>query len=208
MNLKENISNYIFNHCLEESPPAQFMYGKRPGDRYKYQYYLSRLLYNSNYRFLIAKEFIRLVEQEIGHWNFQIAGREWSAIPLITSLQDNLIFQREIYLNAFMIKSERKKYGIHNYHEGIANKLPVLIVDDLCNSTNSFVHCHNVCKYIIGIETLPFIFAVLNKFNPTLYEDKMDHDKYLGKSHKALYIVDGGDINEARIRNTAKNLIV
>lgn len=207
INIREQFSDYIFNHCLEEAQ-GQLMYGKRPGERYQWQYYLSRLLYDPSYRFLIGQEFMRLVENEIGHYEFQIAGREWSAVPLIVGLQNHLVYHREVFLSAFMIKRERKNYGIHNWIEGEPDNLPVLIVDDICNSTNSFFHCKQVCNKILHLETLPFIFSVLNKFNPKIMgEEAVTYDKYLGKDHKALYIIDGEDINEARIRFEGKRTL-
>lgn len=202
MNLNELLANYIYKHCLEQANDNTLFYGKRPGDRYRTQYYLSRLLYDVDMRFIVAKGFMELVDRHIGHWDFQITGREWSAIPLITSLQDHVMYYKEIHLNAFMIKRQRKTYGIHNFYEGKPNNLPVLIVDDLCNSTDSFVHCHNVLKYELKLEMLPFIFAVLNKHGYKKYSDSIFYDKYLGPNYKALFLVDGDDINEARIRST------
>ena len=201
---KEFIADFIVNHCLEKSQ-GQLMYGKRPGDRYVWQYYLSRLLYNESYRYFIGKEFIRLVEKEIGHWDFQLAGREWSAIPLLIGLQDHILYHHEHSINVFMIKRERKTYGIHTWVEGEPNHLPVLLVDDLCNSTDSFIHCSKVCKNILHLEVLPFIFAVLNKHNPKIFDD-ISYDKHLGNNHKALYVVDGEDINAARIRSESTRL--
>lgn len=207
MNIRHILSDYVYNHCLETSDIL--MYGKRPGDRYRFQYYLSRLLYDINMRHIIVKGFIDLVDNEIGHWDFQVAGREWSAIPLITSIQDHVMYYKDIRLNAFMIKRNRKVYGIHNYEEGRPNKLPVLLVDDLCNSTNSFIFCKTVCTNVLNLPVMPYIFAVLNKNNPKRVQpNEYFFDKYMGVNHKALFLLDGEDINEARIRSNAKNLII
>lgn len=194
---KEFIARYIVNNCIETVPPDNLMYGKLPGDRYQYQYYLSRLLYDVTMRCLICENFMSLVTANIGHWNFQLTGREWSSIPLIIALQD-FCYQHDITLNAFMIKRKRKIYGIHNYEEGSPNHLPVLIVDDLCNSTDSFRHCKMVCDGVLNLKTIPFIFAVLNKYNRQVVGEKLEYDKYLGNTHKALYIVDGEDIRNVK----------
>lgn len=96
-----------------------------------------------------------------------------------------------------MIKRERKTYGKHNIIEGIPNEKPVLIVDDLCNSTNSFWHCYQVCVNENKMELLPFIFSVVNKYKPSrdhLYQ----YDRYLGGHFKSLYILDGDQIHDKR----------
>lgn len=198
---KEKLADYVFKHCIETAEEGHLMYGKRPGDRYLYQYYLSRLIYDVDMRHLATSMFVDLVETNIGHWNFQLTGREWSAIPLIIGIQDYIFEYKGIKLNAFMIKRQRKTYGIHNFIEGKTNDMPVLMVDDLCNSTNSFIHCKNVCKNL-GLETVPWLFAILNKNNPDVVGESVQYDKYVGETHKCLYLIDGKDIRDASIRGT------
>jgi len=191
---KERIARYIKRECIEYSPEESYFYGKLPGARYKSQFYLSRLLYNQELMKEVAEHFHQIVEKEIGHWNFQLAGREWSAIPLLMFLPQYLEHFKFISINSFMIKRDRKTYGIHNYIEGQPNNLPVLMVDDLCNSTNSFIHCKKVIQAKeTGLELLPFIFAVLNK-QAYEVEDTMKYDKYLGKEYKALSVLIRDDI--------------
>ncbi len=185
---------------MEHAPPDSFMFGKLPGARYKSQYYMSRLLYNHVMMEFVADCFKQIIEENVQHWNFQITGREWSSIPLMVSLSTYLRMQG-IYINTFMIKRQRKTYGIHNYIEGRPNDLPVLIVDDVLNSTNSFWHCNAVLKSKeVQLETLPFIFAVLNKYRYRQYvEPNHDYyDRYLGRNHKALSILTGDDIDAVR----------
>lgn len=182
------LANKIFNDCIARVDLSNRLFGKGPGDRYTWQYYLSRILYSPEYRFLIGEQFIKLIDDNVGHWDFQLAGREWSSIPLLIGLQDTLMYHKEITINSFLIKRERKNYGLHNFIEGQPNGLPILLVDDLCNSTNSFVHCATIVDKHLNLELLPYIFSVVNKTT-------QPYDKYLGDKFKALYILDHEEIN-------------
>lgn len=192
---KRSMARYIKRECMEHAD--EWMFGKLPGARYKSQYYMSRLLYNKVWLATICDAFHDIVSERIGHWDFQITGREWSSIPLLTAIPMRLA-DYGIDLNSFMIKRERKTYGIHNYVEGIPNDLPVLIVDDLCNSTNSFLHCYHVCKSEeMGLDVLPFIFAVLDKSQYHPEDESVRFDKYLGENYEALTLLTGNDIRNA-----------
>lgn len=196
-NIKEIVARYINDHCIERPEPGTFFLGKMAGTRYSSQYYLSRLLYNTELMSMISMEFIKIVEKEIGHWNFQLCGREWSAIPLLISLSTNLRNEGHD-INAFMIRRKRKTYGTHTFIEGKPNDLPVLIVDDLCNSTDSFRHCAKVCE-LYEIEVMPVIFAIMNKYR--YKQNREEHpeyfDRYLGKEYRALSILTADDLNHA-----------
>lgn len=187
---KEEIAKYIREHCLYEA--EGLMYGKLPGTRYKTQYYLSNGLYDRNFLDLVADSFGEIVRENIGDFDFQLAGRSWSAVPLLIGIPMYLRDMDGIEINSFMIKPERKSYGLHNYIEGRPNEKPVLLVDDLCNSTDSFRFCRDVLDRTTNLKTVPFIFAVLNKYGKA--DEGYMFDRYLGDSHKALSIVTGDDI--------------
>jgi orotate phosphoribosyltransferase len=180
------IREIIVNKCII-TPSHGIMFGKLPGARYQHQYYLANGLYDQEFLHAVAREFYRIVSDRIGHFNFQITGREWSACPLITGLPIILKHLYGIELNSFLIKRKRKTYGTNNIIEGIPNQLPVLIVDDLCNSTNSFYHCSRVLKHS-KIPQLEYIFAVVNKQSEEVVTDKYLNDK------TALFIISGDQL--------------
>ena len=91
-----------------------------------------------------------------------------------------------------MIKNERKTYGIHNYIEGNTLDLPVLIIGEMCNSTNTFLHCYNVLKYQ-KFDILPYIFAVLNKYG-SKFQNSNSEDRYLKRDFKPLTILNRDDL--------------
>jgi orotate phosphoribosyltransferase len=187
---REWIAQYIVANCLVETGNSEPLFGKLPGARYKSQFYLATLLYDQRALETVGNSFRHLVESEIGHWDFQLAGRLWSASPLLVFLP---AYMRRygVELNAFVVRRERKTYGIHNYIEGRPNKSQCLLVDDLCNSTDSFRHSSLVCANEQGLKIMPYIFAVLNK----MYEPK---DKYLTFEHRALFCCDRSDIDKIR----------
>jgi len=191
-------ADYIVEHCLLK-PERDYFFGKLPGTRYASQYYLANALYNQDFLARVAEGFYQLVEERVGHFNFQLTGRAWSAIPLLVALPAYLRL-RGINVPAFMIKRERKTYGIHNFVEGqIDRSRPVLIVDDLCNSTNSFIHCRDVCLKEENLVLLPYIFAVLNKYLPSRDGD-ISYDRHLREDYKTLYLCHGDDIRAAKER--------
>lgn len=193
---KQIICENIVKNCL--ITPKQLMFGKLPGTRYASQFYLSNCLYDSKFLNLVVHEFHDLVKKEIGNFDFQLTGREWSSIPLLVGLPLLLKQHYNIEINSFMIKRERKKYGLHNYIEGKPNDLPILIIDDVCNSTNSFKFCYDVLLAEEKYKILPYIFAVLNKYGKNSAENALTEDRYLKAKFKPLFIVSGDDINAIR----------
>lgn len=193
-NNKNKIIDFIKKNCIKKPKKDEYFFGKLPGARYKGQFYLASLLYDAEMQLAITEEFIKIIDTNIGNWNFQITGREWSSIPLLIFLPIQVQIIAKHNLNSFMIKRERKTYGIHNYIEGKPNKLPVLIVDDLFNSTDSFYHSSKVLKSKeVNLEILPYIFAILNKYS---YDEKNAEyfDKYLGREYKGLSILTRDDL--------------
>lgn len=195
MSDKEYIAKYIKKNCIMHGEP--YFLGKLPGTRYSSQYYLSMGLYNTEFMKKVAVQFHDIIKQNVGHFDFQITGREWSSIPLLSAIPMFLDIKYDIKINSFMIKRERKTYGMHNIIEGMPNDLPVLIVDDICNSTDSFKFCHNVITQT-GLQSLPFIFAVLNKYTEKQGPDYIKEDRHLKNKIKPLSIVTGDDINNVK----------
>ena len=70
--------------------------------------------------------------------NFQIGGIESAAIPLITSLVLKA-HQEGKNVNGFYIRKSRKKSGLHKHIEGELTDDPVILVDDLMNTSESFM---------------------------------------------------------------------
>jgi len=192
---KKYITKYIEQHCILY--PETHFFGKLSGTRYKAQYYLARALYNPEIMEKIVDIFYEIINENIGSFDFQITGRAWSSIPLLTAIPLLLRHKYNININSFMIKRERKTYGMHNYIEGIPNELPVMIVDDICNSTDSFRFCHQVLLSE-NLITFPYFFAVLNEYKKDIVPKALEEDRYLRNGYKPLTILNGDDINVSR----------
>ena len=190
---KEFIRDYIKNLCIYK-PSEPYMYGKMVGTRYGRQYYLANGTYDVEFLNCVCRQFYKIIDEEVGHFNFQITGREWAALPLLSAIPLWLYNEKNIRINSFMIKRERKTYGRNNYIEGLVNKLPVLIIDDVCNSTNGFLHCYNVITKTEKLESLPYIFAILNKYITDISVNSFVEDRYLKRGIKPLSIVNGNDM--------------
>ncbi len=66
----------------------------------------------------------------------QIGGMEVAAVPLVTALIMKAR-QRGLDANGFLIRKDRKTYGLGKLIEGELNAHPVILVDDIMNSGNS-----------------------------------------------------------------------
>jgi outer membrane protein assembly factor BamB/orotate phosphoribosyltransferase len=66
----------------------------------------------------------------------QIGGMEVAAIPLVTALLQSG-YERGHELNGFIVRKERKTYGLQQLIEGELTDRPIILVDDSMNSGNS-----------------------------------------------------------------------
>lgn len=154
--MQNEVAHIIKEQCI--IAPKRAMHGKAAGTRYDtiFQLYnatdLHILLYNTTMVFFHLME-----KHDIDVEEIQLVGRMWSSLPLLGAMS--------IYLpdtNIVFIRRERKRYGPNNVFEGKLNKKPALIVDDVANSTTSFMLCQRI---LIGydIPVLDQCFAIMNK---------------------------------------------
>ena len=186
------VAKFIAENC-RYVPKLKYMHGKSPGTRYTGQFYLAELMYDPGMLDMVCKNFHEQIEKIYPDMKFQIAGREWSAIPLITILP-YYFMQKKIEINSFMVRRKRKNYGKNNVIEGRANGYPVVAVDDLCNSTDSFMDVRMVCR-AEDIPVSDYIYAVLNKYGK---DDQTGRDR-ADPEAKTLYMVDRDDIRRFTI---------
>jgi len=97
-------------------------------------------------------------------WPFQVGGLEIAAVPLITAIQLQGL-KRGLTVNGFVIRRERKNYGLSRTWEGEIGDEPIIIVDDTFNSASSAekvrVALCEVSRSMHGI------FAIINYLNPS-----------------------------------------
>lgn len=90
----------------------------------------------------IAAEFWRRFEHEKP---FQLAGMETAAIPLLTALMLSAPRNRG-RVNAFIIRKERKLSGLCNSVEGQITDEPIILLDDIINSSSSAEKARSVIR--------------------------------------------------------------
>ena len=185
------IANYIHDKCLYL--PKDLMYGKLIGTRYSGQYYISNGLYNVEFMQRVVKCFKYIIDKEIGHYDFQITGMSWTACPLIITIPMLMKEWYDIDINCFLIKDKRKLYGRRNFIEGYYNDKPVLIVDGVCNSINSFAFCKYACE-CEELTVMDELFAVHNKYRKTQVGKSFEFERSSGQ--RCLSIVTGDDIHD------------
>lgn len=111
----------------------RMMFGKRPGDRYRWQFYMSHVTQNGPMMRYVCNEWERkLHDHNINPQEIQFAGKHWSSLPILGAVAYHF------NVNTFSVREERKTYGLHNLIEGTVDNKPVLIVDAVSNSTNTF----------------------------------------------------------------------
>jgi orotate phosphoribosyltransferase len=80
-----------------------------------------------------------------------------SVIPIVAA-------NYNIDINAFSIRKERKNYGLFNIIEGNVKKnVPILLMDDLCNSTQSLQKAFHIVISELKETPFPATFTIVNK---------------------------------------------
>lgn len=94
---------------------------------------------------------------------FQVGGIELAAVPLIAAIQLEGL-SRGVVINGFIVRRERKKYGLMKTYEGELTNDPVVVVDDTFNSANSF----EKVRVVLAQEdrSIRDVFAVIDYENP------------------------------------------
>jgi len=182
---------YIDRECIIR---RSGMPGKAPGTLYSWIFYLRNGLFNHEFSSAVSQLFLHKKYKEVGHFNFQITGLETGTTPLLVSIP--LIARAfNLSINSFSVRKEQKKYGLLNWVEGLPNSQPVMIVDDLCNSSMSMKQCYDILR-THNIEVMNDAFCLVNKVNKNIHQDSRQvTDMYLPEDIKIHYLFDLDDFN-------------
>lgn len=190
--LKEWVHNYIDTKCIVRN---QEMPGKAPGSTYTWMFYLRNGLFNHQFLINISQMFIYHMERIDPKFNFQLTGLETAATPMLAAIP-MVASVMGIDINAFVVRKDRKTYGLLNVIEGVPNNKLAVIIDDLCNSSRSMAQCLNT----LTAEDIPVAnvaFAIVNKSNEEVHDNfRMIGDMYLPKEIKviSLFTLDDFDL--------------
>lgn len=195
----EYCKNYIDKICIYRCQPGEYLPAKRKGYFYTWQFYLRRGLFDVDFMECIADMFIYKIEREIGHFNFQIAGMETASTPMLAGIPMHAK-KYGLNISAFSVRKEQKEYGLKNWFEGTPDfGLPILLIDDLCNSANSLIKAYDIIDQH-HYKLLNYAFAIVNKTNRT-DKQKMKIDKYFNHygvddmKFLSIYTLDDFDLN-------------
>jgi orotate phosphoribosyltransferase len=105
-----------------------------------------------------------------------------------------------VNLNAFSIRKEQKTYGLMNWIEGVPNMKPVMLIDDLCNSSASLRKAYDIVNSShVNEEPLKVFdnaFTIVNKSNQQVHsEQRQNSDLYLPKEIKVISLFNLDDFN-------------
>lgn len=170
------------------------MPGKTPGSQYSWMLYLRNGLFNPEFLSAVSQLFILKIKEKIGHFDFQIAGLETGSTPMLAGIP---LVGREfnIDINAFSIRKNQKQYGLLNWLEGAPNDKPVMIIDDVCNSSKSMKKCYDVCSSS-RLSIFNYAFCIVNKSsNKVSNNHYVNTDEYLPPNIKIISLFDFNDFN-------------
>jgi orotate phosphoribosyltransferase len=159
-------------------------------------FYLRNGLFNPEFLISLAQMFIYKMERVDYELNFQITGLETAATPMLAGIP-MVAKVMGIDINSFVVRKTRKEYGLLNMIEGIPNNKLAIMVDDLCNSSNSLAQCfHKLSAEDIPVADIAF--TIVNKSNKKVHEElRLQTDMYLPKEIKviSLFTLDDFDLS-------------
>lgn len=191
--MKQAMHSYIDKKCIVRGVD---MPGKLPGSRYTWMFYLRNGLFNPDFLAWLGQMFIYKMERIDYGLNFQITGLETAATPMLASIP-MVAKIMGIDINSFVVRKTRKEYGLLNALEGIPNDKLAVMVDDLCNSSNSLAQCFHK----LGAENITVAdvaFTIVNKSNEGVHTPtRLQTDMYLPKEIKvvSLFTLDDFDLS-------------
>lgn len=194
------VKEYIDRKCIHRVLPGQKkMPGKIPGTEYTWQFYMRRGLFDHKFSSAIAQMFIYRMEKDVGHFEFQLAGLETASTPMLSSIPIiGRVFGLDI--NAFSIRKEQKQYGLMNWIEGIPNEKPVMLIDDICNSSASMRKAYDIVlsSHVNGDPLTVFnkAFTIVNKSNSKVHsQQRQNSDMYLPPEIQVISLFNLDDFN-------------
>jgi orotate phosphoribosyltransferase len=179
---------YIDTRCIERRDKGNELPGLIEGTKYRWQILPRRGLYDPEFLKVVVAMFEYRISKDIGHTNFQMAGVESAAVPLLIGASLML------GIPSFSVRKERKTYGLLNWIEGTPKPgVQVMLVDDLCNSRRSLRHAYDICLEH-GLPIFNYAFVLMNKVNKAIHsEERRRTDMYLPPTINVIYLYDLDD---------------
>jgi len=182
--LKKYLYDYINDICIERAKPGEktLISSYDHTRSSSWQFYLRRGLFNLEFLSYVGYLFWDKFADEYHKTPFQIAGLETGATPVTFGILMSAPAFECGDVNCFAIRKDRKKYGLLNRFEGIVKPdLPVLVVDDLCNTKGTIAQSFSFLKEE-KIDIFYKAFAIVYKDeNDEIDKDAIDYIEHLFK---------------------------
>ena len=172
MNNEELLKQYILSHCLNTST-ATTTYSSKNGKKFSWLFDLRSLALSSD---MLGAYSTLFWDRMHRHMPFQLAAVEMAGVPLMAALLHEAQ-HRGISVSGLIVRTKRKKYGMQKLIEGAPNNLPVLLIDDSCNSASS------ISKAVVSLKDeglfINHVFTIID-FNSQqsvewMYRNKIKH---------------------------------
>jgi orotate phosphoribosyltransferase len=188
------VKNFINELCIYRVKPGDpLLPGKLPNTHYSWQFYLRRGLFNHVFLTAVCEMFLYKVYEEYQSFDFQVAGLETASTPLLAGIP-LVAAKYGLDINAFSIRKNKKEYGLLNWIEGRVNDKHVLLVDDLCSSTNSLNKAFEVLIEEKITKILDRAFCIVNKKHVN-NKTEPAVDTHLPEEIKVMYLYSLDDFN-------------
>jgi len=182
--LKKYLYDYINDICIERAKRGEktLISSYDHTKTNSWQFYLRRGLFNLEFLSYVGYLFWDKFADEYHKTPFQIAGLETGATPVTFGILMSAPAFECGDVNCFTIRKEKKKYGLLNRFEGIVKpNLPVLVVDDLCNTKGTIAQSFSFLKEE-KIDIFYKAFAIVYKDeNDEIDKDAIDYIEHLFK---------------------------
>jgi outer membrane protein assembly factor BamB len=129
---KQLLEQYILTNCIHKHSPSKPLIRKN-GGTYAWMFDLRSLALDSDMLNAYANLFW---DEMYKHMPFQLAAVELAGVPLMSALL-HAAQDRGISTNGLIVRTKRKKYGLQKLVEGSPSLLPVVVIDDSCNSATA-----------------------------------------------------------------------
>lgn len=182
--LRKYLYDYINDICIERAKPGEETLVSSYSNKQwsKWQFYLRRGLFNLEFLSYVGYLFWDKFADEYHKTPFQVAGLETGATPVTLGILMAAPAFECGDVNCFAIRREKKKYGLLNRFEGIVKPdLPVLVVDDLCNTKGTIAQAFTHLKEE-KVDIFYKAFAIVYKDeNHEIDKDAIDYIEHLFK---------------------------
>lgn len=199
--IETQLRQYIDQHCVFRCDPSVYYHPDRPpgvinskipGDSSTYCFMLQRLLHNGQMLKYAASWIAddlaqRINENKLPH-SFQLCGLQSGSIALIAAIQMQLA-QYKVQTNSFVVRKQRKPYGLGNLIDGMVTADPFILIDDLINQGGSIASAAAAAINEGKVQPIGLAYSLVNMQSARRFV------RYKDTTIEVVGIIDSSQIN-------------